>query len=124
MRKIKLIIIPIVFIMISIILKFNLKGILNGMPSCVYYDKWGIYCVGCGNTRALRALLNGDILLSLRCNPIIVTILILGIIHYLELLLNKKLLPKNKIFWAVIIILFILYYIIRNFIFCFNIPIF
>lgn len=37
--------------------------------TCKIYEKWGIYCPGCGCTRALISLIQGDIIKSVRYNP-------------------------------------------------------
>ncbi len=54
------------------ILFFLLKGtpyfILVGSPECVLWHLH-LYCLGCGGTRSVTALLQGDILQSLRLNP-------------------------------------------------------
>lgn len=48
---------------------FNPSGFL--MP-CLMWKLFGFYCPGCGGTRAVRALLAGDILKSLYYHPIVV----------------------------------------------------
>ncbi len=67
-------------------------GILPEMR-CYIHDWLHIYCVGCGGTRAIFALLQGDILLSLYYNPAIV----LGgiLIVYYELGFIITLIKKN-----------------------------
>lgn len=42
-----------------------------GEPGCVFQRLFGIYCPGCGGTRAVFALLRGDILLSLYYHPLV-----------------------------------------------------
>lgn len=39
--------------------------------SCVLYSLLGIYCPGCGGTRALEALLQGHFLASFRYHPLV-----------------------------------------------------
>ena len=39
------------------------------LPPCMFHTLTGFSCPGCGCTRAVSALLHGDILLSLRLNP-------------------------------------------------------
>lgn len=41
-------------------------------PQCLLYDLTGIYCAGCGATRALHALLHGQVLQALHDNALFV----------------------------------------------------
>ena len=45
--------------------------------SCVMYSLCGIYCPGCGGTRAVKALLDGAILQSLWYHPLVLYCVIL-----------------------------------------------
>lgn len=45
------------------------------VPLCAVYHLTGLYCPGCGATRAVHALLDGDPLLALRNNVLIVVAL-------------------------------------------------
>lgn len=51
------------------------------LPKCMFHQATGLYCPGCGATRALSALLHGDLKSSLHNNalliPLSVTIIIL-----------------------------------------------
>lgn len=38
---------------------------------CIWYERFHIYCPGCGGTRAVKALLRGDILMSLWYHPLV-----------------------------------------------------
>lgn len=42
------------------------------MPSCVFRSLFGMYCPGCGGTRAVLELLRGHILRSLWYHPVVV----------------------------------------------------
>jgi hypothetical protein len=44
-------------------------------PQCFLYRTTGIYCAGCGATRALYALLHGRVLTALHDNALFVTLL-------------------------------------------------
>ncbi len=44
-------------------------------PPCIFRKATGIYCPGCGSTRALRALFGGDFFAALRYNPFSVAVL-------------------------------------------------
>ena len=42
------------------------------LPKCMFYQWTGLYCPGCGSTRALSALLHGDIRASLHNNVLLI----------------------------------------------------
>ena len=50
--------------------------------ACSFHDRLGIYCPGCGITRAVRSLMHFDILSSLKYNPC--AIILLLIVAYYE----------------------------------------
>lgn len=54
------------------------------LPSCPFYTLTGLYCPGCGSTRAVHYLLIGDWRMSLRSNP-----LLLPMLPFLILLLAR-----------------------------------
>lgn len=81
----------------------------------------GIYCPGCGCTRAVQALVDGNILLSLRQNASVIIGIISALLIYSEYFFKafgiKTSNPfRNHIFVWVFIIALGLYYILRNFI--------
>ena len=47
-------------------------------PRCWLYQTTGLQCPGCGTTRALHALLHGDVVAALRLNGLAVVGLVLG----------------------------------------------
>lgn len=60
---------------------FYFKWILPNfkMPPCMLYEMLGIYCPGCGGTRAVFALLQGELLKSLWYHPLVMyTVVIFG----------------------------------------------
>ncbi|HBK46448.1 MAG TPA: DUF2752 domain-containing protein [Xanthomonadaceae bacterium] len=47
----------------------------NPFPPCMFYAVTGHYCIGCGLTRALHALVHGDPLRAFSLNPLAVGLL-------------------------------------------------
>ncbi|MBF0344841.1 MAG: DUF2752 domain-containing protein [Nitrospirae bacterium] len=43
-------------------------------PSCIFHDMTGLYCPGCGGTRALNCLLHGDIVAAFGYNQLMVVL--------------------------------------------------
>lgn len=44
---------------------------MRGLPGCVFYRLFYVYCPGCGGTRALLALLRGDLITSVCYHPVV-----------------------------------------------------
>ena len=44
-------------------------------PSCLFHELTGLWCPGCGSTRALYQLLHGNFLTAFRLNPLVITLL-------------------------------------------------
>lgn len=92
------------------------------LPECILYKYTGFYCPGCGNTRAVIALLKGDILLSLRQNAMIVTLIVCGAILYTEPLfksfgkINYRSPIRNYYFFYIMLGVFTVYSVVRNFV--------
>ena len=91
------------------------------MPECSVYKYTGYYCPGCGNTRSVRALMHGDILLALRNNPTLPFCGLIGLLGYAEFLIgfsgrNIKLVPRKLWFWILVAVLFAAYFVVRNFV--------
>ena len=87
-----------VIITIITMIVFYIIYLLIGKPDifhCSIYDKFGIYCPGCGCTRALVYLFQGDILKSLYYNPTVLYTVIVLII-YISTTTIGKLLKKNN----------------------------
>lgn len=45
------------------------------LPSCAFHEMTGLYCPGCGSTRALHYLLHGELREALRYNALFVLVL-------------------------------------------------
>lgn len=47
----------------------GLDVVLDSMPGCAFYQKTGLYCAGCGGTRAVISLLHGKVIQSFFYHP-------------------------------------------------------
>ncbi len=120
--KIFVLSIPIISIMVLFVLsKIGILLIHKFNIFCPFNLFTGHFCPGCGSTRSISAILKLDFLLSLRNNPLYIFLIFFSIIAYIELLTftffnHKKLIPRTNSFYYKLTFLFLLYYIIRNFI--------
>ncbi|MBQ0098553.1 MAG: DUF2752 domain-containing protein [Oscillospiraceae bacterium] len=89
--------------------------------TCITLTLFGFYCPACGMTRSVIALMNGDILLSIRQNAMVLVFALLYAVFYIWYILrffNVKfyLFLQNEWFWYILIIVWFIYGISRNFI--------
>lgn len=82
---------------------------------CVFNKLTGYYCPGCGNTRAVLALMSGRFLKSLGYNPMPMLLLCTAAIHYILTLRGKKPFLSNALIITIMSAM-LAYYILRNFI--------
>ena len=78
-------------------------------PPCVFHELTGLYCPGCGNTRALSALLHGHLGESLRNN-----LLLIPTIAALVLVAARPKIGCSRFFALVAAAVVILFFILRN----------
>lgn len=95
-------------------------GFSGHIPPCTFHKLTGYWCTGCGNTRSTIALLHGHIWTAVRNNatmPFLALLLILLYGENLAALFGRdiKLLPRKGLFWGIVIGLFFVYYVLRNF---------
>lgn len=86
----------VVLITAGIILKINNIPItkINPYP-CVLYTITGLYCPGCGGTRAVVELLHGHIIKSIEFHPVVLYTFLLSMCYLFSHILN--IFTKGKI---------------------------
>lgn len=114
-----------VFLLLLTLLLFLLKdyciGLTRFFPECTFLEKTGYLCPACGNTRSVTALLQGDIVESLRYNITPPLLAAFTAAFYAELIfrisgVKINIIPRRYWFLTIILTVLILYYILRNFI--------
>lgn len=114
------IIFPVVFLLLFLKRAFFIR--LSGLfPVCPFYKRTGFLCPACGNTRSVRALLNGNLLESVGYNVTPFLLITFIVMLYIELAAytfgaRLYIIPRRYWFLTVFMILLILYYILRNFV--------
>ena len=89
---------------------------------CPYYTYMHVYCPGCGMTRAVTALMRGDILMSLRQNVLALFGIVVALMFYIELVLKvfgrdfKFPLIHSLKFWMIVIAFIFAFTVARNFV--------
>ncbi|WP_294752234.1 DUF2752 domain-containing protein [uncultured Ruminococcus sp.] len=106
---------------VILLLRNYIIGLKRFFPECSFHRLTGYWCSGCGNTRSVEALLHGHIFTAIRNNatmPFLSLLLILLYFENLGALFGRdiKLLPRKWLFWGPVIGIFIVYFIVRNFI--------
>ncbi len=97
------------------------QWIASHIVFCVFYETTGLYCLGCGGTRSLMALLHGDVLRSIHNNPAVIVLALTLVLLYVEKTASAfgkklKLIPRSFIFWGILFVLQCIWNIARNFI--------
>lgn len=73
-----------------------LNQILQMISGCHFKEKYHLYCPGCGGTRAIIELLNGQFLKSLYYNPLPLYLLMDGVLMFFTILLEILQYKKRK----------------------------
>lgn len=73
--------------------KLKFKIYFFSIP-CQIHDVLHLYCPGCGGTRALRALLNFDIIRSFLCNPFVLYLICVFLYYYACMIIDF--ITKNR----------------------------
>ncbi len=84
---------------------------------CLFNKFTGLYCPGCGITRAGLAFIHGDFYQAIRYNMIIfldIPLIILGTIIQYKYKKNEKLTKAINIMYVILVIITILFGVLRN----------
>lgn len=85
--------------------------------ACVFYEITGLYCPGCGITRSILSLIDGDIYQAFRYNPIIFIdiplIIIASIIDFIYKD-NKKVKKVTNAIYIMLLIITLVFGVLRN----------
>lgn len=65
-------------------------------PPCLFHEATGLYCFGCGNTRALYSLIHGDIAGSLRKNLLFIP----AVLFLLISILKPRRVNRPSVLWT------------------------
>jgi len=91
------------------------------IPECTTYKLFGIYCPGCGGTRAVITLFNGKFIASFLYNPIVFCFFIITAIYLISNSLARILkkdnlrIPFYKEFGYILLFILIVNCIVKNF---------
>lgn len=89
--------------------------------TCFFRTRFQLYCPGCGGTRALVALLQGDLLRSLQYNPLTVLFLadflLMAVLDIIKLVSHRRRIYPGIRLWAnlSLLIFLVLYSALRNY---------
>ena len=72
--------------------------IISWYPKCDFLSKTGLYCPGCGGTRAVKSLLRGDLIRSFLFHPFVPYSAIMYIVFMLYVFLKKHFKLLKKVF--------------------------
>lgn len=75
-------------------------------PSCAFHKLTGLYCPGCGSTRALHCLLHGEFRAALRNNALMILVLpLLGVIYLAGTVCRRPSTSRSRGRWGWLVLL-------------------
>ncbi len=116
MSKLKRTIILLVPVIAVPALRLVLRAFRKYSVPCPINFLTGIYCIGCGGTRCIEALLRGNLLLAVRQNFIVFSGAVFLTVLWIQLVTGKKLIPENRFFYITVTGIFVIYAVLRNFV--------
>lgn len=115
-KKMLVFLMPLLFVFMIVYIKFFYVS--KGGINCITYTHFGIYCMGCGTTRQLYYLINGDIKTAFFYN--VGCIVIYPALAYLYYLIvgwsfkDKKIKTRQAYILAGLAVVLVIYMILRN----------
>lgn len=98
-----------------------LSGIDFGqwLPGCFLYEKYHLYCPGCGGTRAVRALLKGQLLKSFLYHPVVLYTAVIYILFlfsniFYRLSLTKRAFLLRPVYFCAAVAIIIVQCFVKN----------
>lgn len=85
-------------IVFSVVLYITYISKFVKIPECSFYKTFGVYCPGCGATRAVYSLYYGEILQSIYYNPLILYLVLVDFWYLITEGISKIFKKKNKFF--------------------------
>jgi len=81
--------------------------------TCIFHKITGLYCPGCGGTRAFIAFISGHFIQSFIYHPIVEYSFLCILYIFFRRLTNKKYHPNISMLWVALIII-VLNFVIKN----------
>ena len=79
-------------------------------PPCPLHKLTGVWCPGCGSTRALHQLLHGNLMMAFQLNPLVISLLpLVG-----SLAVRGKRVPVNPVLLWVLLGMVVVFGVLRN----------
>ena len=108
-RKDYIIIIIVVTVMAILVLMEHIA-----IP-CIFHKVTGLYCPGCGITRAIRALVKGNVAESFHNNILLYTVIpFLGLVEIIYRLTNRKYKKMYNIILILLLAIALIFGVLRN----------
>lgn len=111
---------PLTVIALAVFIAVALSLLEQG-PPCLFYRFTGLYCPGCGTGRAAMAILDGNLLLAFRNQPLMMLIAPFVLYYlikvYIAYVFDKDVLPFFKIDTKLaigLLVVILLYWVLRN----------
>jgi len=92
--------------------------LIGARTACFFKNTFGMPCPGCGMTRALTYLLQGDIVKSLYYNPLIFIVIPTFFVMVFKSRWEwAEKMFRSNLFWTIVVVVFVGQYIYRMFLY-------